>query len=311
VIDDGVLSQQRWDRFDKVMAPKVGGAWNLHRATASRPLDFFVMFSSIVSLFGGQGQANYAAANAFLDGLAHHRRARGQAGTSINWGQWEAGMAITTGGRDQQRWAETGVTPIGGERGMTFLEDILRNGYVQPCVWGVDWSIYLQDYPVGQEPPLVSELAAGTDRRAAAPAAATQAALKEQLETTPPNRRWNVVMAHVRDRAVKVLGIDPSSPIEPGVALNEMGLDSLMAVELRNALSAAVGRALPATVLFKYPSLQALTDFLAYEVLGVAAAPPVAAADADIDADLAEIAPLSDDEVSRLLAEEIRAASQG
>jgi myxalamid-type polyketide synthase MxaB len=309
VIDDGVLTQQRWDRFVRVMAPKVRGAWNLHRAVGSRQLDFFVMFSSIVSLFGGQGQANYAAANAFLDGLAHHRRARAAAGTSINWGPWEAGMAATVGNRDQQRWAETGVTPIGGEQGLALLEDILRNAHVQPCVWGVDWSVYLQQFPVGQEPALVSELVGGlTNRRVAAPAAAPQAVLKDAIESTPPNRRWNLVMSHVRDRAVKVLGIDPASPIEPGVALSEMGLDSLMAVELRNALSAAVGRPLPATVLFKYPSLQALTDFLAYEVLGIAAGEEKAAA--EIDEELAAIAPLSDDEVSRLLAEEIRSVSQ-
>ena len=116
-------------------------------------------------------------------------------------------------------------------------------------------------------------------------------------------------MAYVRGHAVRVLGIDASEPIDPGVALNELGLDSLMAVELRNALSAAVGRPLPATLLFKYPSLRALADYLAYDVLAISTHEPEA--DAELDEEVAAIAPLSDDEVSRLLAEELRTLAQG
>ena len=118
-------------------------------------------------------------------------------------------------------------------------------------------------------------------------------------------------MARVRDFAVKVLGTDQSKLIEPQQPLNELGLDSLMAVELRNALGAAVGRPLPATLLFKYPSLQAITDYLAYDVLAISAKETKADVAVDpSDNDAAAIAPLSDDEVSRLLAEEIRLLSQ-
>jgi acyl transferase domain-containing protein/NAD(P)-dependent dehydrogenase (short-subunit alcohol dehydrogenase family)/acyl carrier protein len=310
VIDDGVLLQQRWDRFRGVMAPKVSGAWNLHAATGGRPLDFFVMFSSIVSLFGGQGQGNYAAANSFLDGLAHYRRARGKAGTSINWGPWaEVGMAAALGGRDQQRWAQVGVSAVGIEQGLTILEDLIEHGPAQPCVLGVDWPTFLAQYPLGQEPALLSELAAGIERKSAPrPRAAAAPTLAQELENIPPNKRWNFVMTQVRGYAVKVLGTDQSKLIEPQQPLNELGLDSLMAVELRNALGAAVGRALPATLLFKYPSLQALTDYLAYDVLAIAA--NETKAEAAVDQDAAAIAPLSDDEVSRLLAEEIRLLSQ-
>jgi acyl transferase domain-containing protein/NADPH:quinone reductase-like Zn-dependent oxidoreductase/acyl carrier protein/NADP-dependent 3-hydroxy acid dehydrogenase YdfG len=319
VIDDGVLLQQRWDRFRGVMAPKVGGAWNLHAATDGRPLDFFVMFSSIVSLFGGQGQGNYAAANSFMDALAHYRRARGKNATSINWGPWaDVGMAASLGSRDQQRWAQVGVSAIGIEQGMTILEDLLQDGPAQPCVFGVDWPTFLAQYPLGEEPKLLSSLAAGVEKkRAAQPRAAAAPTLAKQLEEIPPNKRWNFVMTQVRGYAVKVLGTDESKLIEPQQALNELGLDSLMAVELRNALGAAVGRPLPATLLFKYPSLQALTDYLANDVLAIAAdekkvGPKVNVVDAvaPVDNDAAAIAPLSDDEVSRLLAEEIRLLSQ-
>jgi acyl transferase domain-containing protein/NADPH:quinone reductase-like Zn-dependent oxidoreductase/acyl carrier protein len=309
VIDDGVLLQQRWDRFRGVMAPKAGGAWNLHAATDGRPVDFFVMFSSIVSLFGGRGQANYAAANGFLDGLAHYRRARGKPATSINWGPWaEVGMAASLGSRDQQRWGQVGVSAVGIEEGLNILEDLLQDGPAQPCVFGVDWPTFLAQYPVGQEPRLLSALAAGiVKKRAAQPRVAAAPTLVQQLEEIPPNKRWNFVMAQVRGYAVKVLGTDQSKLIEPQQPLNELGLDSLMAVELRNALGAAVGRPLPATLLFKYPSLQALTDYLAYDVLAISA--NEAKTDVAVDEEAAAIAPLSDDEVSRLLAEEIRLLS--
>jgi myxalamid-type polyketide synthase MxaB len=313
VIDDGVLLQQRWDRFRGVMAPKAGGAWNLHAATDGRPIDFFVMFSSIVSLFGGQGQGNYAAANGFLDALAHYRRAHGKAATSINWGPWaDVGMAASLGSRDQERLTRSGVSAIGMEQGLTILEDLLQDGPAQPCVWGVDWPTFLAQYPAGQEPRLLSVLAAGIEKKSSPqPRAAAAPTLLQQLEEIPPNKRWNFVMTQVRGYAVKVLGTDQSKLIEPQQALNELGLDSLMAVELRNALSAAVGRPLPATLLFKYPSLQALTDYLAYDVLAISANETKADVAADpLDNDAAAIAPLSDDEVSRLLAEEIRLLSQ-
>ena len=313
VLDDGMLPQQEWARFERVFRPKVAGTWHLHDATRALPLDFFVMFSSISSLFGAAGQANYAAANAFLDAMAHHRRAGGRRGISINWGPWgEAGMAADSGRRDRQRWRERGITAFTNEQALGALETLMRGDAVQPCVLDVDWSAFLAQYPPGQEPPVVRELVRGRAAARTAVVADARETLMRELEGAPPNRREPIVMTHVRSLALKVLGLGGAEPIEPAVALTELGLDSLMAVELRNALSASVGKPLAATLLFKYPTLEALTRYLVGELFADdgADATRQPARDAALEADAAAIAPLSDEEVRRLLEEEIKSVAQ-
>src|SRR5262249_54292164 len=119
VLDDGTLMRQEWGRFEHVMAPKMLGTWTLHCRTRERALEFFVLFSSVASLLGSPGQGNYAAANAFLDAMAQHRRAQGLAAVSINWGAWgEVGMAAAAAGRDRRRWEAQGVSPVEPARGL-------------------------------------------------------------------------------------------------------------------------------------------------------------------------------------------------
>ncbi|HEV2147081.1 MAG TPA: SDR family NAD(P)-dependent oxidoreductase, partial [Longimicrobiaceae bacterium] len=127
VLADGTLAAQRWERFAPVLAPKVAGAWNLHRATEGLPLDHFVLFSSAASLLGSAGQGNYAAANAFLDALAHHRRARALPATSVNWAPWaEAGMAAGLGEARGDRWKGQGMGALSDAQGLASLGEALE-----------------------------------------------------------------------------------------------------------------------------------------------------------------------------------------
>ena len=303
VLDDGVVAQLDWPRFARVLAPKVDGGWTLHTATAGQPLDFFVLYSSIASLLGSPGQSNHAAANAFLDSLAHYRRACGLSAASLNWGAWlETGAAA----RDEVagRAAERGLLGLAPAEGLAALERLLEPSLPQVGVVRLDWSRFLERYPEGAPRAFFGSV----PRRAASQAAPrkTTADLRTRLQSASPGSREALLRSEVRAVAVKVLGLDPSASLDPRRPLQEMGLDSLMAVELRNALGAAVGEVLPATLLFDHPSVEALVTHLASDVLGLRAAAPAAEASPAASAKAAvvdAIEDLSDEEVERLLAE--------
>ncbi len=266
VLSDGVLQQQDWGRFAQVLAPKVLGAWNLHRALSAIPLDFFVMFSSSSAVLGSPGQGNYAAANAFLDGLAHHRQALGLPGLSLNWGPWSGvGMAAGVESRDRKRWASVGINLIAPDKGLAALERVLAAPEAtQIAVLGIDWSKFLAPFPVGSVPPLFTELGG----RAVAQEGQTQALAPRpdflrQIEQEAPHRRAALVLAHVREQVARVLGVAAEQGLEARQGFQDLGLDSLMAVELRNRLQTSFGRALPSTLAFDFPTIQAMADYLA------------------------------------------------
>jgi hypothetical protein len=143
-----VLRQQSAERFAAAARPKITGAWSLHTLTRECPLDFFVLFSSVASVLGSGGQGNYAAANAFLDGLAHFRTAQQLPAVSINWGPWaEAGMAATLGETGWQRFAAVGIHPIPLREGFDALAVILRDARPQVMVLPIDWNKYLHQFP--------------------------------------------------------------------------------------------------------------------------------------------------------------------
>ncbi|BCL17956.1 type I polyketide synthase [Micromonospora sagamiensis] len=270
VLADGVLLQQPWADFVRVLAPKVDGGWNLHQGTRDLPLDFFVLFSSAASLLGSTGQANYAAANAFLDGLAHHRRSQGLPAVSVNWGPWtEAGMAARAG-QAEGRWAAQGIGGITPEQGIEALDQILRADPVQVGVLPVTWSTYLRRFAPDDTPALLRELARTTrvpeQRTAASP---PEGRLPERLAAAPPQDRLDLLRGHVRDQVVTVLGLPATYHLEPRQKFFEIGLDSLMAIELKNTLQGQLGRTLPSTVVFEYPTVEALTDYLARDVLAL------------------------------------------
>ncbi|HLF24968.1 MAG TPA: amino acid adenylation domain-containing protein [Anaerolineae bacterium] len=267
VLDDGVLARQEWGRFARVLAPKVQGAWNLHTLTLQMPLDFFVLFSSTTSLLGSPGLGNYAAANAFLDGLAHYRRAQGLPGLSINWGAWgEVGMGVQPAVRE--RMALFGIEPIAPPQGLHALEHVLRRSTAQIAVASIDWRKLLEQFPLGSEPPLLSELFGEVRARQKDPrSSAAPIDLLSRLEEAPPDDRRRVLTTFMCEQVRKVLHLDPSSELDVRQPLNELGLDSLVAIEVRNVLGLALGRTLPATVLFEYPTIEGLSNYLADEAL--------------------------------------------
>jgi myxalamid-type polyketide synthase MxaB len=306
VVDDGLLVQQTAQRLHGVFAPKAAGAWHLHQQTGRHRLDFFVMFSSMVSLFGGPGQGTYAAANGFLDGLAAHRRARGLSAVSVQWGPWAgAGMAARVSERDRQRWVAQGVGAIAPSDGAALVTDLIRRGSgASIAVLPIDWARWFRQFAAGRVPPLVTELAAEFARPAAPRTAARL--LTQELEGVAPNRRRAVVWAFLHAESLKVLGLGSGVTLDPRQPLSELGLDSLMAVELRNTIAAALARSLPATLLFKYPTLDALGEFVMSQVDAAAEATAGSKA-ADDQADV--VAALSDEEAKALLAEELESLS--
>nr|AQW44888.1 polyketide synthase [Corallococcus coralloides] len=263
VLDDGVLLQQDWERFARVLAPKVDGAWNLHELTRGMELDLFVLYSSASALLGARGQGSYAAANAFLDALAHHRRALGLPALSVNWGPWaEVGMAASLAARFRAQGIET-FSPA---EGLKALWRALGSGKAQLTLMRVDWSRYLSQLPPGAAPSLFSELSVRVGTQASAEQGASRE-LRRRLEAAAPRQRLSLLMENVRDEAIKVLGLAPAFPLEPRQRLFEAGLDSLMALELRNRLQGGVGAALPSTLVFDYPSVEALATYLLRDVL--------------------------------------------
>jgi acyl carrier protein len=255
-----VLVEQDWSRCAGP-EPKVAGV-NLHRPAGTR-LDFFVCFSSAASILGSAGQGSYAAANAFLDALAHLRRGRGLPGLTVNWGPWaEVGMAARLTPRDRERLDAQGFRAITVAQGTSLLFDLIEAGQAQVVVLPVDWTRYVRFFG-GGIPRLVADVA-----RAAAEASPDKAeegkvtSLAQRLRQASPARRRGILMLAIQDLAVKVMGLAPTSAVDPDRPLREIGLDSLMAVELRNALAAGLGRSLPATLLFDHPSINAIADHL-------------------------------------------------
>ncbi len=315
-LDDAALINQTWERFTNVIGPKATGAALLHRLSAGCPLDFFVAYSSIASVFGSQGQSNHAAANAGMDAVMQHRHAHGLPALSINWGVW-AEVGIAAGLGMVERGAEQGIHSIRPADGLALLERLMRAPETQVTVNPVDWPQFLQRY--GERPPaLLREIATHTARAAtqstktakdAQPAQAktpSQPEFLRQLEETPTDRKPGVLLAFVQKQAARVLGLDVSA-VGEHTPLNEMGLDSLMAVELRNLLGKALDlkRPLPVTMVFDYPTITAMRDYLAREVLHLADTPPATAEKpaAGQAAVLESIEDLSDDDVDRMLAE--------
>ena len=311
ILDDGTVEQLTWDDFERVFVAKVSGAWHLHQHSQGRALDFFVMFSSASALIGTPGQGNYASANAFLDSLAHARRASGLPGTSINWGPWgELGMAAGLTGNAQQRWDRLGIGLIGRRQGLAALEQVLAADATQVGVLPIDWHRLARSVPGGLVPRFFADLAARGHASGAAAASPTPArpALIDQLQRVPEKGRRAAIQAHVRDVVREVLGVDRSFSLELTHGLRELGMDSLMAVELRNHLQASVGKPLPSTLAFDRPTISALAGYLEQLLVeAVVSAQPSAtestsstptAMHADLDA-------LSDEDAEQLLAREL------
>jgi acyl carrier protein len=274
-IDDGVIDALTAERVDGVLAPKVDGAWHLHELTQELDLGAFVLFSSLAGVLGGSGQANYAAANAFLDALALHRHALGLPGVSIAWGQWahSAGMADELTQIDRARIARAGVGTLSPEQGLALFDAAQELGEALVVAARLNLPILRRNAEMGALPPALRGLIR-TPRRSAV--AAERGALAERVAAVPAHERERVVLEVVCAHAAAVLGRGPRDALEPWQTFKELGFDSLAAVEFRNLLTLATGLTLTATLIFDYPTPAALADHLLGELgsEGVAAAEP-------------------------------------
>lgn len=276
VVDDSTIQSLTHDQFQRVLAPKVIGTWNLHTLTQDLSLDYFVLFSSATTLLGAPGHANYAAANAFLDGIAQHRQVQGLPALSINWGVWEnVGLATADNVRD--RLAQRGVGSFTASQGCAALTALLNQPVPQVGVMIFDVQQWQQHIPAATI-PYFSVLAPEPGNE---PVSKTVRSLREELHAAAPGRRRAMLESYLRQHVATVL-LHPVEQIAPDVPIATLGFDSLMAVEFANRVSADTGLTLAATLIWKYPTIAVLTDHLA-ERLGmslddVTAPPPVAPA---------------------------------
>ncbi len=308
VLDDGVLLQQDWDRFKTVFAPKVMGSWNLHRELLHTPVDFIVYFSSMASALGSPGQGNYAAANAFLDALAHYQRSQNMNAMSINWGPWASvGMAA----RVQKAGTGQGLKAIEPEMGMELLGELLHRNIPQVAVLPIEWKTFLKRFAGMTIPPVLFHFA-GTSGAESPSQTPQKSDIVLKLEAADPAARRDILVEYLREQTTRVLGLDPSVSVNPHKPLSEMGLDSLMAIELKNALDRAVGQKLPATIVFNYPTIDDLAGYLLSDVFQMEAETEEAEAEEtaaesaeEITEKLKEIEDLSDEEVEKMLLESL------
>jgi myxalamid-type polyketide synthase MxaB len=287
LLEDATLENQTAAGLARVMRPKAAGGWALHRATRSAPLDFFVCFSSMAATMGAAGQVNYAAANSVLDALAQHRRALGLPGLSIAWGPWASvGMAAGLS------LAGQGVEKIAVEDGLAVLGELLAAGRAAPAevgVWRASWPALRRRLPHDRVPPYLGQLlrAAEGGGRAAGPAGDGLAA---RLRAAAAAERPALLQSAVRAALAEVLALDPGQEIPATQPWTELGVDSLMMVELKNRLEAATQLALPAGQLAREMTVAAVAAFLAERLERPAEDDPAATTAGDAGAGDAEAA---------------------
>ncbi len=258
VLDDGVLLQMNEARMRQVMAAKVTGAWHLHALlpTLAPQLEHLVLFSSTASLLGSRGQGNYAAANAFLDSLAEQSRQAGLPALSVNWGPWgEVGMAAQLDELATRRMHDLGWTPMATRRGMDSLLRLMGSGESQMGVVPLDWSRFLQQFE--RVPGFFSRLV-----EVSATTVAGQTSLRDQLAETPTAERRTVVQAHLGQRVATLLAMPAGEQPDPSVTFQELGIDSLLHMELRSELGRDLGASIPVAEFLEHPSVEQLTELV-------------------------------------------------
>nr|WP_277912960.1 type I polyketide synthase [Frankia torreyi] len=273
VADGAVIGSLTTDQLDTVLQPKADGAWHLHELTRDLDLAAFVLFSSAGGMVLAAGQANYAAANAFLDGLAAHRRRHGLSATALAWGLWahDTGLGGALREADLQRMARLGLPAVTVRQGLALLDAALRADEAVVVPLPLDLAVLRAR--TDAIPPLLRSFVPATVRRAAA-AASTDPALAQRLERLSETERERAVLDLVCTHVAAALGYGAADAVDANRAFKELGFDSLSAVELRNALGTATGLTLPATLVFDHPTARGVADHLLGRLVGAVAAGP-------------------------------------
>jgi len=256
VLADGLLFDMELDQFDKALVPKIEGAWNLHQQLDDQPLDFFVLFASVASLLGSPGQGNYAAGNAYLDGLAHFRRRRGLVATSVHWGPWAgAGMAATADTR--AHLVSRGMRPLAPQQALAVLDAVIAQHPASLAVMDVDWANLLDrlgNAPVPLLEDFTREVAAS--RTGSSPPTRDEA-FCQQLVRADSETRGKLLIDFVAGAVASVLGVQRSN-LDVEQPLSALGLDSLMGMELKVGLESRLGIQIPISGLFDGPTIASL-----------------------------------------------------
>jgi polyketide synthase 12 len=273
VLDDAVISSLTPERIDAVLRAKVDAAWNLHELTRELDVSAFVLFSSMAGLAGASGQANYAAANSFLDGLAVHRRNQGLPAISLAWGLWDQSSAMTgaLGAADRARFGRDGIVAMSSDEALELMDTalIVDEPFILPA--HIDLAALRVKFDNGTLPPMFVDLINAPTRRQvddSLAAAKSKSALLQRLEGLPEDEQHAVLLDLVRSNIATVLGNSSPESIDPDRAFQELGFDSLTAVEMRNRLKSASGLALSPTLIFDYPNSVALAGYMHRELVG-------------------------------------------
>ncbi|MGJ5758935.1 SDR family NAD(P)-dependent oxidoreductase [Streptomyces galbus] len=300
ILDDGVFTTLTPERVSAVLRPKADAALNLHEATRDHNLTLFALFSSIQGLLGGAGQANYAAANVFLDALAQHRRAHGLPAVSLAWGPWaEGGMAAGLDEADRNRFARLGMVPIAPQQGLELFDAAVSLGLAAAVPLPVDGAA-LRARAADLPAPLRGLVRGGPRKAVAgAPTAgdAGRPSLAERLAGLSPDEQEDRLVELVREEVARTLDYGGHDAVEARRGFKELGIDSLTAVELRNRLNKATGLRLPATLVFDHPTPEAVARLLLIEL-----APKAEATDAATGPAVPAAADLGEPDIRRMLA---------
>jgi NADPH:quinone reductase-like Zn-dependent oxidoreductase/acyl carrier protein len=306
VIDDAPLAALTRDRMRSVLAPKAKGAWLLHQATQDLKLDCFVMFSSVSSVLGNPAQGNYAAANAFLDSLAHHRRALGLPALTINWGALGGEGYVARNERVAEFLAKQGTGELSPREVIDVIESSLAANSDQVIAFRVDWGKWRQAFRSMQGRPLLERIFSGIEGQETT---GTVSDYRQRIESAAPDEIEGIVGQAVRDAVASVLRVKPES-LRDDQPLTDLGLDSLMGVEIENTLDASLGVALPPASLTRARTIAQIVTLIA-EFMGTKRtgasptkkAPPKETAERSSTEEV-DLTALSDEEIASLLGEE-------
>jgi NADPH:quinone reductase-like Zn-dependent oxidoreductase/3-oxoacyl-(acyl-carrier-protein) synthase/NADP-dependent 3-hydroxy acid dehydrogenase YdfG/acyl carrier protein len=306
VVEDAVLGREDWSSYTDATAAKLEGAWNLHRLTMRDPVKLMVLFSSAASVLGSAGQGCYSAANAFLDALAHFRMSRGMETLSVNWGAWgSAGMAARLAPEHFSRLERQGIRPLDASAAWSAMESAIERQRTQVAIMDIDWERFLGNR-ASKDTALFQEL--GEPQTSQSSGTAAEVRAHDAILGASAGDRRTLISLHIKDCARRVLSMDADGAIQDTVPLQDIGLDSLMALELRNELAQSLGLALSAGTLFNYPTVNELTQHLLTLLPAIEAAPvPTAASKSEA---LSALDSLTDEEAELLLLQELDGSGQ-